>query len=110
MRQHYREPAKEICNALLEYAAKRDDCLRQIGEQDRIDDKTGVHHQAEVKNVATNVCRVAGAVTRWIRDPRTTTTSGVGRSNLTPPTNLIYIAPAGLGAGYKWKPIFFTTI
>ncbi len=40
MRQHYREPAKEICNALLKYAAKRDDCLRQIGEQDRIDDKT----------------------------------------------------------------------
>jgi hypothetical protein len=25
---------------LLEYAAKRDDCLRQIGEPDRIDDKT----------------------------------------------------------------------
>jgi serine phosphatase RsbU (regulator of sigma subunit) len=40
MREHYREPAKEICNALLEYAAKRDDCLRQIGEPDRIDDKT----------------------------------------------------------------------
>jgi serine phosphatase RsbU (regulator of sigma subunit) len=40
MRQHYRESAKEICNALLEYAAKRDDCLRQIGEPDRIDDKT----------------------------------------------------------------------
>ena len=40
MREHYREPAKEICNALLQYAAKRDDCLRQIGEPDRIDDKT----------------------------------------------------------------------
>ena len=40
MRQHYREPAKGICNALLEYAVKRDDRLRQIGEQDRIDDKT----------------------------------------------------------------------
>jgi serine phosphatase RsbU (regulator of sigma subunit) len=40
MRQHYHESAKEICNALLEYAAKRDDCLRQIGEPDRIDDKT----------------------------------------------------------------------
>ena len=40
MRQHYREPAKEICNALLEYAVKQDDHLRQIGEQDRIDDKT----------------------------------------------------------------------
>ena len=40
MREHYREPAKEICNALLEYAVKNDDRLRQIGEQDRIDDKT----------------------------------------------------------------------
>ena len=40
MREHYRQPAKEICNALLEYAVKKDDLLRQIGEQDRIDDKT----------------------------------------------------------------------
>jgi len=40
MREHYRQPAKEICNALLEYAGKKDDRLRQIGEQDRIDDKT----------------------------------------------------------------------
>ena len=40
MREHYRQPAKEICNALLEYAVKQDDRLRQIGEQDRIDDKT----------------------------------------------------------------------
>src|SRR2546430_5433257 len=29
MREHYRQPAKEICNALLEYAVKKDD--RQIG-------------------------------------------------------------------------------
>ena len=40
MREHYHQPAKEICNALLEYAAKKDDRLRQIGELDRIDDKT----------------------------------------------------------------------
>jgi serine phosphatase RsbU (regulator of sigma subunit) len=40
MREHYRQPAREICNALLEYAGKKDDRLRQIGEQDRIDDKT----------------------------------------------------------------------
>jgi serine phosphatase RsbU (regulator of sigma subunit) len=33
-------PAKDICNALLEYALKKDDHLRQIGEPDRIDDKT----------------------------------------------------------------------
>jgi hypothetical protein len=40
MREHHRQPAKEICNALLEYATNRDDRLRQIGEPDRIDDKT----------------------------------------------------------------------
>jgi serine phosphatase RsbU (regulator of sigma subunit) len=40
MREHYREPAKEICNALLEYAVTKDNRLAQIGEQDRIDDKT----------------------------------------------------------------------
>jgi Stage II sporulation protein E (SpoIIE) len=33
-------PAKDICNALLEYAREKDDHLRQVGEQDRIDDKT----------------------------------------------------------------------
>jgi len=40
MRERYLQPAKEICNALLEYAVKKDDRLRQIGEPDRIDDKT----------------------------------------------------------------------
>jgi serine phosphatase RsbU (regulator of sigma subunit) len=40
MRERYRQPAKQICNALLEYAVKKDDRLRQIGEPDRIDDKT----------------------------------------------------------------------
>jgi len=40
MREHYRRSAKEICNALLEYAVKRDERLRQVGEADRIDDKT----------------------------------------------------------------------
>jgi serine phosphatase RsbU (regulator of sigma subunit) len=40
MRGHYRQPAKEICNAFLDYAVKKDDRLRQIGDQDRIDDKT----------------------------------------------------------------------
>jgi serine phosphatase RsbU (regulator of sigma subunit) len=42
MRQNHRSPAKEICNALMEYAVKRDEALRQNGEQDRIDDKTVV--------------------------------------------------------------------
>ncbi len=40
MREHCRLSAKDICNALLEYALRQDDHLRQIGEQDRIDDKT----------------------------------------------------------------------
>jgi hypothetical protein len=39
-RGHYRESAKEIANAFLEYAVTRDDRLRLAGEQDRIDDKT----------------------------------------------------------------------
>ena len=40
MRDHHALSAKDICNALLEYAVKEDDHLRQISEQDRIDDKT----------------------------------------------------------------------
>jgi serine phosphatase RsbU (regulator of sigma subunit) len=40
MREHYQQPPKDICTALLESAQKEDDRLRQIGEQDRIDDKT----------------------------------------------------------------------
>ncbi len=42
MREHHQLSAKEICNALLEYALRKDDELRQSGEQDRIDDKTVV--------------------------------------------------------------------
>lgn len=40
MRDHYWESARDICNALLEHASRDDDHLRDIGEQDRIDDKT----------------------------------------------------------------------
>ena len=40
MRRHCGEPAKEISSALLQYAREKDDRLRQIGEPDRIDDKT----------------------------------------------------------------------
>jgi serine phosphatase RsbU (regulator of sigma subunit) len=40
MNEHYREPAKEICNALLDHAVRQDDRLRQSGEVDMIDDKT----------------------------------------------------------------------
>jgi len=40
MREHYWQSARDICNALLEHATRDDDHLRQIGEEDRIDDKT----------------------------------------------------------------------
>ncbi len=38
--EHKRESTKVICNAILEHAVRNDDRLRQIGESDRIDDKT----------------------------------------------------------------------
>jgi serine phosphatase RsbU (regulator of sigma subunit) len=38
--RHKREPAKEICNAILEHAVRNDDRLRQTDEPDLIDDKT----------------------------------------------------------------------
>src|SRR5262245_31451127 len=40
VRDHQWQSAKDICNALLEHALRDDDHLRQIGELDRIDDKT----------------------------------------------------------------------
>lgn len=40
MLDHKDHSAREICNALLDYAVNRDDHLRQIGEADVIDDKT----------------------------------------------------------------------
>jgi serine phosphatase RsbU (regulator of sigma subunit) len=40
MRDRYRQSAKDICNALLDYAIARDDRLRRSGEQYKIDDKT----------------------------------------------------------------------
>ena len=40
MREHHREPAKEICNALLDHAVRQDKQLRQKGAADLIDDKT----------------------------------------------------------------------
>jgi serine phosphatase RsbU (regulator of sigma subunit) len=38
--EHKQKPAKEICDAILDYALLKDDHLRRIGEPDRIDDKT----------------------------------------------------------------------
>lgn len=40
MREHCRQSAKEICNALLDYAVQKDERLRQSGDFDLIDDKT----------------------------------------------------------------------
>ncbi len=40
IREHKDEPAKRICNAILEHAVKQDEYLQQVCETDRIDDKT----------------------------------------------------------------------
>jgi serine phosphatase RsbU (regulator of sigma subunit) len=40
IRDHIDQPAKEICNAILQFAVTQDAHLRQINEADRIDDKT----------------------------------------------------------------------
>jgi hypothetical protein len=40
IRDHQDQWAKEICNAILEHAVKQDENLRQINEEDRINDKT----------------------------------------------------------------------
>ena len=40
IRDHQSQSARDICNALLGHATRDDDHLREIGEGDRIDDKT----------------------------------------------------------------------
>jgi len=40
VRGHKWQSAKDICNAVVDYAVKQDDQLRRDGEEDRIDDKT----------------------------------------------------------------------
>lgn len=40
IRDHKDEPAREICNAILQHALKQDAHLQQMSEVDRIDDKT----------------------------------------------------------------------
>jgi serine phosphatase RsbU (regulator of sigma subunit) len=39
-RECKRKPARDICDAILDYALRNDEHLRQTGEPDRIDDKT----------------------------------------------------------------------
>jgi serine phosphatase RsbU (regulator of sigma subunit) len=40
VRDHKQRPAKEICNAILDYALQQDEHFRQSSQEDRIDDKT----------------------------------------------------------------------
>jgi serine/threonine protein phosphatase PrpC len=40
VRKHYLQPARDICNALLDHAVTQDDRLRQNGDEVLIDDKT----------------------------------------------------------------------
>jgi serine phosphatase RsbU (regulator of sigma subunit) len=40
IREHKDEPAKGICNAILEHAVRQDEYLQQVSEKDCIDDKT----------------------------------------------------------------------
>jgi serine phosphatase RsbU (regulator of sigma subunit) len=40
IREHQNEPAKAICNAILARAVQQDERLRQLAEEDRVDDKT----------------------------------------------------------------------
>jgi serine phosphatase RsbU (regulator of sigma subunit) len=40
IREHQNEPAKAICNAILAHTVRQDERLRQLGEEDRVDDKT----------------------------------------------------------------------
>jgi serine phosphatase RsbU (regulator of sigma subunit) len=40
MRNHHQQPARDICNSLMEYTLKRDVSLRESEEEDLIDDKT----------------------------------------------------------------------
>jgi serine phosphatase RsbU (regulator of sigma subunit) len=42
VRDHKERTAKEICNAILDYALKQDQYFQQIREEDRIDDKTAL--------------------------------------------------------------------
>lgn len=40
LQQHHNQSARDICNAIMDYAVRQDDLLRQNGEENLIDDKT----------------------------------------------------------------------
>jgi hypothetical protein len=51
IREHYREPAKETCSALLDHALRQDDRPRQSDDADLIDDKTVFDETVFIFNV-----------------------------------------------------------
>jgi serine phosphatase RsbU (regulator of sigma subunit) len=40
LREHYRQPPRDLCNALLDHAKKQDNYLQENGDEALIDDKT----------------------------------------------------------------------
>ena len=46
MLEHYEKPARDICNALLEHATRDDDHLRQIGQENQIDERVFIIKRA----------------------------------------------------------------
>jgi len=40
LQQHHQQPARNICDAIMEFALQQDDLLRQAGDESLIDDKT----------------------------------------------------------------------
>jgi hypothetical protein len=46
MREHLRQSAKDICNALLDYAVKQDEVLRENGDEALVGRQSSFHHQA----------------------------------------------------------------
>jgi serine phosphatase RsbU (regulator of sigma subunit) len=40
VRDHKEHAAREICKAILDYATNQDERSRQMGQEDRVDDKT----------------------------------------------------------------------
>jgi serine phosphatase RsbU (regulator of sigma subunit) len=38
--EHQHQEARDICNAIMDYAVNRDERLRRMGQSDEVDDKT----------------------------------------------------------------------
>lgn len=46
MRDHEKETARQICDAVLDHAVPRDEYLREINERESHRRQNGFHHQA----------------------------------------------------------------